>query len=194
MPTNANPNRTALVIGAGRARGIGAVTAIRLECNGFAVTVADLVRQGEGGRTVVDGLGDTVRRIEEAGGQAIVVPFDVTDPEQIDAAINSTVDAFGGLDDLVNNAGTGIGVGPHGARVNAVAPGMIHTDMGAAELESMAASTESNVADTTNTVLNGIPLRRLGTADDVPEAISWLAGPPAYVSGAVVPVHGAAPL
>ena len=269
MPGNAHPNRTALVTGAGRARGIGAATAIRLGSNGLAVAVADLVPPGEGARQVLDGLEDTAGRIREAGGQAIVVPLDVTDPEQIDAAISRTVDAFGGLDVLVNNAGTSAGVGPfteltdekwqlswlvnvmgpmrlsraalphlsagrgaivnvastaglgadagygaytvtkhavvgltrllavelgpQGVRVNAVAPGMIHTDMGAAELEFMAASTDSTIEDATDTVLSGIPIRRLGTADDVAEAISWLAGPATYVSGAVVPVHGAAP-
>ena len=51
MFATANPNRTALVTGAGRARGIGAATAIRLGRNEFAVTIADLVPQGERART-----------------------------------------------------------------------------------------------------------------------------------------------
>jgi NAD(P)-dependent dehydrogenase (short-subunit alcohol dehydrogenase family) len=268
MPNSADLNRTALITGAGRARGIGAATAMRLGRDGLSVAVADLVPPGDGAREVLDGLEAIARRIREAGGQAIVVPLDVTDPAQIDAAISATVDSFGGLDVLVNNAGTGLGVGPFselsddkwqlswmvnvmgpmrlsraalphlsarggaivnvastaglgaepgygaytvtkhavvgltrllavelgpsGVRVNAVAPGMIHTDMGAAELDIMAAAADSTVEDVTNTVLSGIPIRRLGTADDVAEAISWLAGPASYVSGAVVPVHGAA--
>ena len=268
MTRNAPPNRTALVTGAGRARGIGAATAVRLARNGLRVAVADLVPSGEGAQEVLDGLEATCRRVQDAGGQAVAVPLDVTDVGQVDAAISTTVETFGGLDVLVNNAGTGAGVGPftelsdeqwdlswlvnvmgpmrlsraalpylradrgtivnvastaglgadagygaytvtkhavvgltkllavelgpHGVRVNAVAPGMIHTDMGAAELELMAGATDSTVEDATADVVNGIPIRRLGTADDVAEAISWLAGPATYVSGAVVPVHGAA--
>ena len=269
MPGSVCPNRTALVTGAGRARGIGAATAVQLGRGGHSVAVADLVPPGEAARAVLDGLEDVARRVREAGGRAIVVPLDVTEPAQIDAAISRTVESFGGLDILVNNAGTGAGVGPftelsdekwqlswlvnvmgpmrlsrsalphlsaargaivnvastagigaeagyaaytvtkhavvgltrllaaelgpHGVRVNAVAPGMIHTDLGAQELEVMAARTDSTVEDVTSAVLTSIPVGRLGTADDVAEVISWLSSAAAYVSGAVVPVHGAAP-
>ena len=268
MPENATPARTALVTGAGRARGIGAATAVRLARDGVSVAVADLVPEGDGAAGVLDGLEDVARRVRDAGGQAIVVALDVTDTAQIDAAISKTVNDFGGLDILVNNAGTGAGVGPfaelsderwqlswlvnvmgavrlsrtalphlsaargaivnvastagigaepgygaytvtkhavvgltrllaaelgpHGVRVNAVAPGMIHTDMGADELDLMAARTGTTVDDVTGAVVSAIPVRRLGTADEVAEAIGWLAGPATYVSGAVVPVHGGA--
>jgi NAD(P)-dependent dehydrogenase (short-subunit alcohol dehydrogenase family) len=108
MLGNAHPNRTALVTGAGSSRGIGAATAIRLGCNGLAVAMADLVPPVEAARKVLDGLEDTASRVQEASDRAIVVPLDVTDPEQMDAATSGTVHTFGGLDVLVNNTGAGL--------------------------------------------------------------------------------------
>ncbi len=45
------------------------------------------------------------RHIQEAGGTALVVDADITDPAQADAAVRQTVEHFGRLDTLVNNAG-----------------------------------------------------------------------------------------
>ncbi|QZT54835.1 SDR family NAD(P)-dependent oxidoreductase [Mycolicibacterium austroafricanum] len=56
----------------------------------------------------------TVRRPEELDGWArehgdrvLVVPLDVTDPEQVRVAVKATEERFGGIDVLVNNAGRG---------------------------------------------------------------------------------------
>lgn len=66
--------------------------------------------------------------------------------------------------------------GPHGIRVNAVAPGIIETDM---------------TRDFPKPDLDEIPLRRLGTAEDVAGPISFLCGPEsAYMTGAVLNVTG----
>ena len=66
--------------------------------------------------------------------------------------------------------------GPHGIRVNAVAPGIIETDM---------------TRDFPKPDLDEIPLRRLGTAQDVAGPISFLCGPEsAYMTGAVLNVTG----
>mgnify|MGYP001822487949 CR=1 FL=1 len=66
--------------------------------------------------------------------------------------------------------------GPHGIIVNAVAPGVIETDM----------TKDFNKPD-----LETIPLRRLGTADDVAGPISFLCGPEsAYMTGTVLNVTG----
>ncbi len=66
--------------------------------------------------------------------------------------------------------------GPHGINVNAVAPGVIETDM----------TKDFNKPD-----LETIPLRRLGTAEDVAGPISFLCGPEsAYMTGTVLNVTG----
>jgi 3-oxoacyl-[acyl-carrier protein] reductase len=65
-------------------------------------------------------------------------------------------------------------------RVNAVAPGFIDTDMTAGLPEAARA-----------TMLNNIPLARLGTAREVADAVAWLASERAsYVTGEVVRVNG----
>ena len=68
----------------------------------------------EGARVVVadvqDG-GSTVATIEAAGGRALAVACDVADPAQVEAAVAAAVDAYGGLDVLVNNAGISGGSG-----------------------------------------------------------------------------------
>ena len=66
--------------------------------------------------------------------------------------------------------------GPHGIRCNAVAPGIIDTEMTQAFAKP---------------ALDEIPLRRLGTAEDVAGPISFLCGPEsAYMTGAVLNVTG----
>jgi NAD(P)-dependent dehydrogenase (short-subunit alcohol dehydrogenase family) len=50
----------------------------------------------------------------------------------------------------------------------------------------------ATVEDATRSVVEDIPVRRLGTPDDVASAITWLAQPGSSVSGAVVPDTGAA--
>ncbi len=65
--------------------------------------------------------------------------------------------------------------------VNAIAPGFIATDMTDAELPE--AQREALVA--------GIPLSRIGSAEDVANAVSFLAGPEAaYITGQVLRVNG----
>ena len=64
--------------------------------------------------------------------------------------------------------------------VNAVAPGFIETDM-----------TKALKEDSANTLLQGIPLNRLGDAKDVADAVVFLAGETAsYITGHVLNVDG----
>ena len=86
--------RVAVVTGA--ARGIGAATAIRLAQDGYAVAVLDL---NEG-----DAKG-TVEAIESAGGKALAVGADVSDSEQVAAAVERIATELGAPVVLVNNAG-----------------------------------------------------------------------------------------
>jgi 3-oxoacyl-[acyl-carrier protein] reductase len=87
-------SRVAIVTGA--ARGIGAATAVRLAQDGFAVAVLDLK---------ADDCADTVTAIEAAGGTALAVGADVSDAEQVQAAVDRIAAELGPPVVLVNNAG-----------------------------------------------------------------------------------------
>ena len=56
-------------------------------------------------RSDADGAADAVRRIEAAGGTAVALEADVSDPDAVRRLLADVVDAFGGLDVLVANAG-----------------------------------------------------------------------------------------
>ena len=80
----------------GSTRGIGAGVAKRLAREGASLVVTGRTREA-GEATVAD--------IEEEGGEAVFVRADMRDPDDIAALFEATVDAYGGLDVLVNNAG-----------------------------------------------------------------------------------------
>lgn len=86
--------RTAIVTGA--ARGIGAATALRLARDGHAVAVLDLDEASCAG---------TVSAITASGGRAIAVGVDVSQPDQVEAAVERVAVELGAPTILVNNAG-----------------------------------------------------------------------------------------
>lgn len=82
----------------GGASGIGKATSLRLASEGASVVIADI--NADAGQAVVD-------TIEADGGAALFVSLDVTSEEAWNAAVATTVEKFGALDLLVNNAGIG---------------------------------------------------------------------------------------
>jgi 3-oxoacyl-[acyl-carrier protein] reductase len=243
--------RVAVVTGA--ARGIGAGTARRLAADGFAVAVLDL-KEGD--------CGATVDAITAAGGTALAVGADVSDADQVQAAVDKIAGELGGPAVLVNNAGVirdnmlfkmtvddwdtvlgihlrgsflmtkacqkymvdgkwgrivnlssssalgnrgqanyssakaglqgltktlAIELGQFGITANAVAPGFIATDMTAATAARIGIGFE----EFQKAAAAGIPVRRVGTPDDVAHVISFLASEGAgFVSGQVIYVAG----
>jgi 3-oxoacyl-[acyl-carrier protein] reductase len=87
--------RAAIVTGA--SHGIGAAVAERLAQDGFAVVI-----NYSSGSDQADTL---IAKIEAAGGKAIAVKADVSDPAAVKAVFDAAEQAFGGVDVLINNAG-----------------------------------------------------------------------------------------
>jgi len=86
--------KSALVTGAGR--GIGREIALQLAAEGASVTVNDLD----------DGpANETVEEITKSGGQAVAVPGSVTGQGFAGRFVQTAVDAHGGIDIIINNAG-----------------------------------------------------------------------------------------
>jgi NAD(P)-dependent dehydrogenase (short-subunit alcohol dehydrogenase family) len=239
--------KTAVISGAAGPRGIGLATARLFAEHGARVAILDLDRAAT--EATAAGL----------GGNHIGVVCDVTDPEACRRAASETLQRFGQIDALINNAGVtqpvklmeidpqswrriidvnltgvlnlsqavvshmrerktgsiacmssvsaqrggGIFGGPHysaakagvlglakamarelgpdNIRVNCVTPGLVETDITAGKL-SDAAKAE---------ILKGVPLGRLGTAEDVARIFLFLASElSGYTTGAVIDVNG----
>jgi 3-oxoacyl-[acyl-carrier protein] reductase len=94
MPDGALQGKVAIVTGG--SKGIGKAIAVAFTRAGASVVVA---ARGEAELLVA------ANEIETAGGQALAVPTDVTDPQQVESLVERAVERFGGIDILVNNAG-----------------------------------------------------------------------------------------
>ncbi len=89
-------NKSAIVTGAGS--GIGRATALALLVEGYSVALA--------GRRP-EALAETIARSGSDASRALAVPSDVTDPLSVRELFEATVRAFGRVDVLFNNAGSG---------------------------------------------------------------------------------------
>ncbi|WP_020145706.1 SDR family oxidoreductase [Terracoccus sp. 273MFTsu3.1] len=150
----------ALITGGGT--GIGAAIARRLSRDGFEVVVAGRRREK---------LADVVAAIEGAGGSALALVMDVTDPASVDEGVAS----LGRCDVVVNNAGGALGV----TRVE---------DGDPEEWERMFAT---NVVGTLRVTQAVLPLLRRSSRATIVD-ISSIAGERVYEGGAgyVAAKHG----
>ncbi len=86
----------------GASRGIGLAIATRAARDGANVAIA--AKTAEPHPKLEGTIFTAAAEIRAAGGQALPLTVDVRDEEQVRAAIEKTVEAFGGIDVLVNNA------------------------------------------------------------------------------------------
>lgn len=87
-------NKVALITGAGS--GIGAATARLMAQEGAKIAVTGVP---------ADGVMAVAKELTDAGYEAVGIPTDVSQPDQVEAAVAQTVETFGSLDILVPNAG-----------------------------------------------------------------------------------------
>ena len=92
--------RTVFVTGA--SRGIGREIALRLARDGANVAIAS--KSAVANPKLPGTIHSVAAEVEAAGGRAIALRCDIRDEAQVQAAVAATVDAFGGIDVLVNNA------------------------------------------------------------------------------------------
>jgi NAD(P)-dependent dehydrogenase (short-subunit alcohol dehydrogenase family) len=97
MSTNTNgrfAGKVAFVTGAGK--GIGRATTIAFAREGASVIAADISEERSG---------ETVRLINELGGNVLAVDCDVTSSDAVEAALKRAIETFGRIDIAFNNAG-----------------------------------------------------------------------------------------
>jgi citronellol/citronellal dehydrogenase len=86
----------------GGSRGIGKEIAIKCARDGANVVIA--AKTAEQNPKLEGTIFSAAQAIEEAGGKSLAIQMDIRDEEQIVSAVAQTVEKFGGIDILVNNA------------------------------------------------------------------------------------------
>ena len=93
-------NKTILITGA--SRGIGKAMALKFAADGANIVIA--AKSVEENPKLGGTIFSAAKEIEAAGGKALPVQVDIRFEEQIQSAIEKTIETFGGLDILINNA------------------------------------------------------------------------------------------
>ena len=93
-------NRTILITGA--SRGIGKAIALRLAKEGANIVI--VAKSIEENTKLGGTIFTAAKEVEEAGGKALAVQTDIRFEEQIKFAIEQTIQKFGGIDVVINNA------------------------------------------------------------------------------------------
>lgn len=84
-----------VIVITGASAGVGRATAREFACQGAKI---GLLARG------LDGLNAAKREVEKLGGDAIAIPTDISDPEQVETAAKKVEEAFGPIDVWINNA------------------------------------------------------------------------------------------
>ncbi|KAI6984247.1 alpha/beta-hydrolase [Hortaea werneckii] len=184
--------RVAIVTGA--ASGLGRAIAFRYSAEGASVICADIRETSKYGASEEETRGTTHDRINEAGGQAVFVSTDVTNPVSMENLVERAVEGFGKVDVFVNNAGVAL------ESTNPQPVWEMPLEMW--EKEQMINSTgvflgtnQTELAfgdEKRRAQLQGKhPFRGLGQPDDIARACVFLASDDAqWVSGVYLPVDG----
>lgn len=86
----------------GGTRGIGREIALRCAADGANIVIA--AKSETAHATLPYTIGETAADCEKAGGQGLAVKCDIREEEQVQAAVAASVERFGGIDILINNA------------------------------------------------------------------------------------------
>lgn len=86
----------------GASRGIGLAIALRAAGDGANITIA--AKTSEPHPKLPGTIYTAAEEIEQAGGRALACVVDIRDEEMVQQAVAQTVEKFGGIDILVNNA------------------------------------------------------------------------------------------
>jgi 3-oxoacyl-[acyl-carrier protein] reductase len=97
LPENLQHLKGKVAVVTGASRGIGKAAALALASQGAKVVI-NYARSSDAAEA-------TVREINEVGGEAIALQADVSQSDEVDRLIKASLDKFGRIDVLVNNAG-----------------------------------------------------------------------------------------
>src|SRR5262245_13695221 len=93
-------NKTVFITGA--SRGVGKAIALRLAREGAGIAIA--AKSTEENPKLGGTIFSAAEEVEKAGGSALAIQCDIRFEEQIQQAVDKTVEKFGGIDIVVNNA------------------------------------------------------------------------------------------